>query len=81
MFVVKVPGNREMNAVGGRTRDVVHARLCFEYTQRHVEGEGVARATAIAVWSYDSHGHVCKGGKCLPQAADALRAEAVVVTN
>ena len=68
-----------MHAVGGRARHEVHARLGLEHAQRHIEGEGIARAAFVAVRRDDRD--LGQGGEGLAQAADALGAKAVVVTD
>ena len=68
-----------MNTVGRCAGDEVDAGLGFEYPQGDIEGQRIARATAIAVRRHDRYlGERCEG---LPQAADAFRAEAVVVAD
>ena len=61
MLVVEQAGDREVHAVGRRALNVVDARLGLEHPQGHIEGQGVARATAIAVRRDDGDlGEVCE---------------------
>ncbi len=79
MFIVEVPRNREMDAVGRGAGDVVDAGLGLEDAQGHIQRERIARATAIAIRGHHGDRHVGERGESLPQASNAFRTEAVVV--
>ena len=68
-----------MDAISGRAWYVVDAGLCFEHAQGYIEGQRIAGTTAVTVGGHDGHRHVGERREGLPQAANAFRAEAVVV--
>ncbi len=55
-----------MDAVGRSARDIVHAGLCLEDPQRHVESERIARATAVAIGRHDRDSRTGKRGEGFP---------------
>jgi hypothetical protein len=68
-----------MHAIGGCAGDEIDAGLSFEYAERHVQGQRIARPAAVAIRGH--HRDFGKGEKGLPEAPDALRTEAVVVAD
>ena len=80
-FVVKVPGDREVDAISRRPRHIVDAGLGFKHAQRHVEGQRIAGATAVTIRRHDGDRHVGERGEGLPQAANTFCTETVVVAD
>src|SRR3569833_1126210 len=70
-----------MDAIGRSAGDIVNAGLGFEDAQRHVQGERITGAAAIAVRRHDRDGHIGECGESLLQASDPGGAEAIVVTD
>ena len=68
-----------MHTIGRSPRDEVDAWLSFEHPQRHVQGQGIARAAAIAIRG--DHRDFGEPQQGLAQAPQALRSEAVVVAD
>src|SRR5260370_41925364 len=81
MFVVKEPGDRQMNAVCRCPWHIVDTRFRLENAQGNIERERVARAAAIAVGRHYGHRYIGERGEGVAQAADAFCAEAVIVTD
>src|SRR5687768_1363601 len=66
-----------MHAVGGRALHVIDVRFGFADAQRHVEGEGIAGAAAIAIRR--DHGEIAQALKRITQRDDAAGAVAIVI--
>src|SRR6185312_10089898 len=79
VLVVEQSRDGEVHAVGRRTLDVIDSRLGLEHAQRHVEGQGVARAAAIAIRRYDGDlGEACQR---ILEGADTEGAVAIIVAD
>jgi hypothetical protein len=68
-----------VHAIGRRTGDVVDARLGLEYPQGYVQRQRITRAATITIRGHDRN--LGEGQQGLPEAADALRTEAVIVAD
>ncbi len=79
VLVIEQPRDRQMHAVGRSSRHVVNASLGFVHPQGHIECQGIAGTTAIAVGGDD--GDLGDGQQRLAQAADSLGAVTIVIAD